>query len=82
MDHKNIGVESSSGNKWLLNFVDYTTRFGRSYAVPSKESKYVIRSIKDLMSWTGPMVKILSDNAREFKSEELKSVYEGFEIKP
>ena len=82
MDHKTVGVETSSGNKYLLNFVDYTTRFGRSYAVPSKETKHVVRCVKDLISWTGPMVKILSDNALEFKGAELTSLYEGFCIKP
>ena len=67
MDHKDIGVRTNSGNRWLLNFVDYTTRFTRSYAVPAKETKHVIRCIKDLMSWTGPMARILSDNAAEFR---------------
>ena len=72
MDHKDVGATTTSGNRYLLNFVDYTTRFTRSYPVPNKEAMHVIRAIKDLISWTGPMVTILSDNALEFKVTHLR----------
>jgi len=82
MDHKDVGATTTSGNRFLLNFVDYTTRFTRSYPVPTKEAKHVVRAIKDLISWTRPIVTILSDNALEFKAVLLKKLYSGFKIEP
>ena len=44
------GMNWTSGNRYLLNFVDYTTRFTRSYTVPTKTTTHVVKAIKDLIS--------------------------------
>ena len=81
MDHKDVGVVTDSGNRFLnLWITQRVSGVSLIHIFPSKETKYVVRSIKDLISWTGPMVKILSDNALEFKSLELKNYYEAFSI--
>jgi transposase InsO family protein len=73
---------TSKGNKYLLVFIDYMTRWPEAFAVPDRKASTVARIIVDeLIPRFGPMKELLSDQAQEFKSELMEEVCRLMRIK-
>ena len=72
----------SFGNIYFLVIVDLFTRFCSAVAISNKMSGTVIKGVfKAWITSFGAPQKIMSDNGREFNSEEFQTFAEAFNIK-
>jgi hypothetical protein len=61
-------LASSKGNKYVLTVCDYFTKFVWVRALPSKEAKTVVQSLKELFLLFGIPNVITTDQGTEFKN--------------
>ena len=72
----------SFGNIYFLVIVDLFTRFCSAVAISNKMSGTVIKGVfKAWITSFGAPQKIMSDNGREFNSEEFQNFAEAFNVK-
>ena len=68
------------GNRYILNIVDYFTKYVEAYAIPDQKSETVSRCIEDLCSRHGVPSIILTDKGSNFTSHLFNGVCAQFGI--
>ena len=68
-------------NKFILVIRDYTTRYSVMIPLETKDSDAVIGGLRTFISNYGSSEVLLSDNAAEFKSEQMKAFCKFFNIR-
>ena len=73
--------ESVSGNKYVLAFVDYVTKYLVVECIPNRNADTVSSAIvRKIICAHGPPHEIVSDGAAEFRSELLSELHRSFGI--
>lgn len=82
IDLTNFG-KYNKGLKWVLNVVDLFSRFAYIIALPNKQNKTVADGFEEILKTADKKPKrVQSDNGKEFKSSEWKSLLEKNGIHP
>ncbi|GMF32083.1 unnamed protein product [Phytophthora fragariaefolia] len=72
--------ETERGNKYILVFVNYFTRWAEAFAVGALDSlTFVDAMVNGVVSRHGVPSRLLSDNGRNFTSDVAKSFYQSLE---
>ena len=66
--------KSDKGNRYILNLVDYATRFLEAVALKSTDTDKVAEALVDMFARVGIPNEILSDNGPQFISDVMKEV--------
>ncbi|XP_059070734.1 uncharacterized protein LOC131077143 [Cryptomeria japonica] len=77
-----ITNHSSGGHRWILVAIDYLTKWVE--AIPTKQatSRVVIKfMMENIITRFGVPARIITDNSMCFRSEELDTFYEEYDIK-
>ena len=64
---------TESGNQFILTFRDYVTRFTILLPMPHKTTDNIINGLRQVISTHGSPNVLLTDNAKEYTSNQLKS---------
>lgn len=64
--HKSLATES--GYSWVIDIIDYFSKFMMSYAVPNNDSIHTIQCIKQFCLMIGNQNIIQTDNGSEYKN--------------
>ena len=66
--------ETEKGNRYLLVFIDFLTRFTILYPLPNRKIENVISATRTLIKTYDCPRKLISDNAPEFKGELMQNL--------
>ena len=69
------------GKRYVLVFRDFTTRFSIFFSLAYKDSNAIIAALRNLISHYGTFETLLTDNAQEFRSEELRKFLKFYGIR-
>jgi dUTPase len=70
------------GNKYIITFMDYATRYPYAFAVPDIRAPTVARLLYDeIITKHGFMRVILSDNAKNYNNELMRAIFKICRIK-
>ena len=72
---------TAEGNKYVLVFRDYTTRYSIFEALPNKDTESIIKALRKVISNFGSAGTLLTDNAAEYKSEKLNNFCAFYNIR-
>ena len=72
---------TQNGNKYVVTFRDFTTRYAIFYPIPYKDSDEIIRALRQTIAHYGSFRTLLTDNAPEYKSEKLRKFCAFYNIK-
>ena len=65
---------TEEGNKYILVFTDYLTRYSVMFALPNKTTENVTKMMRKLIKTYDCPNTMISDNAQEFTSEAIKKL--------
>ena len=65
---------TEEGNRYILVFTDYLTRYSVMHALPSKTTENVTKMLRKLIKTYDCPSTLISDNAQEFTSEAIKTL--------
>ena len=57
------------GNKYILTFIDYFSKWPEAIPLQSKEACEVLRALAEIFARNGSPSRIITDNGGEFTSE-------------
>nr|GFB04147.1 reverse transcriptase domain-containing protein [Tanacetum cinerariifolium] len=65
---------SSKGNKYILVAVDYLSKWVEAKALPTNDTRVVVKFLKSLFSWFGTPKAIISDRGTHFCNDQFSRV--------
>nr|GEW29241.1 reverse transcriptase domain-containing protein [Tanacetum cinerariifolium] len=65
---------NSKGNKYILVAVDYLSKWVEAKALPTNDSRVVVKFLKSLFSWFGTPKVIISDRGTHFCNDQIAKV--------
>ena len=71
---------TEQGNQYILTIRDHTTRYTVLFALPHKNTESIIKALRSVISNYGSFKVLLTDNAQEYISENLKSFCKFYNI--
>ena len=71
--------ESIKGNKYILVFMDYLTKFSEAFALPAETIARIY--VNEIVTRYGPPRKLLSDRGTNFRSDVLERVNDIFKVR-
>lgn len=81
IDHVGPFETSRGGNKFLLVMVDAFTKFVIIEPVKSDETRYVVKSLRNVTYLFGCPTRIISDRGKAFTARSFRSFCDAYGIK-
>ena len=70
------------GNRWIITFSDYLTKWPEAFALPTADSEEIAsKLIEEVVCRHGCMEKLLSDRGPAFLSKLAQAVYDALQLK-
>nr|GEZ27584.1 reverse transcriptase domain-containing protein [Tanacetum cinerariifolium] len=71
---------SSKGNKYILVAVDYLLKWVEAKALPTNDSRVVVKFLKSLFSWFGTPKAIISDRGTHFCNNQFTRIMSKYGV--
>ena len=81
LDHLGPFIKTKSGNTQLLVVVDAFTKYVLLYPVKSTKTKFVIKSLRDMIKFFGAPHRIICDRGKAFTSDAFQALCNELKIK-
>lgn len=72
---------TQNGNRYLVTFIDYFTRYVEAFPIPVADGKHIADVLMQFISSHGLPKKLVSDRGLNLLSQGMKRVYDSFGIK-
>ena len=72
---------TEKGNRYILTFRDYTSRYSLMMPLKNKEADTILDSLRQVISIFGPPETLLTDNAKEYISDKVSRFCVFYNIK-